>query len=345
MTLPTLDSRSAEILKHVVEAYLETQEPLGSVTLSKKLGLKLSAATIRNVMSDLETAGFLFSPHTSAGRLPTEAGLRFFLNGFLEFGTLSPQEEQFFEDRSQMVGKNFPQVMEEVILSLSGLSQCAGVVTAPKLETPLKHMEFVWLGPGRAMVVLISDEGMVENRILEIHPSLEAHHLQEASNYLNHRLAGKKLPEARLLIEKELQDHQAQLDKMAAEVVSKGLAVWSGDREKHSLIVRGQSNLLKSVRDMEELDKIQSLFTALDTKEAFLDLLNATIDADGVQIFIGSESPLFHVSGCTVVVAPYTNEKGLLGAIGVIGPIHMNYRRIIPMVDYTARLLGRILGA
>jgi heat-inducible transcriptional repressor len=206
-------------------------------------------------------------------------------------------------------------------------------------------MEFVWLGPGRAMVVLISDEGMVENRILEIHPSLEAHHLQEASNYLNHRLAGKKLPEARLLIEKELQDHQAQLDKMAAEVVSKGLAVWSGDREKHSLIVRGQSNLLKSVRDMEELDKIQSLFTALDTKEAFLDLLNATIDADGVQIFIGSESPLFHVSGCTVVVAPYTNEKGLLGAIGVIGPIHMNYRRIIPMVDYTARLLGRILGA
>jgi len=339
-----LDSRSTEILRHVVEAYLETQEPLGSVTLSKKLGLKLSAATIRNVMSDLEEAGLLFSPHTSAGRLPTEAGLRFFLNGFLDFGTLSPQEEQHFQAHSQTVGRNFPQVMEEVILSLSGLSRCAGVVTAPKLENPVKHMEFVWLSYGRAMVVLISDDGMVENRIIEISSSLEARQLQEASNYLNSRLVGKKLNEARSVIETELREHKAQVDTLATEVIEKGLALWSGESNQYSLIVRGQSQLLKNVRDMEDLEKIQSLFMALDAKEAFLGLLDATIEADGIQIFIGSENPLFRVSGCAMVVAPYKNDKGLLGAIGVIGPTYMNYRRIIPMVDYTARLLGRILG-
>lgn len=339
-----LDSRSAEILRHVVEAYLETREPLGSLSLSKRLGMTLSPATIRNVMADLEEAGFLFSPHTSAGRLPTEAGLRFFLNGFLEFGLLSLEEQHHLNEKSQALGKSLPQVMEEMTLSLSGLSQCAGLVLAPKTKIPLKHIEFVFLNSGRAMVILITEDGMVENRIIDIPKGLLASQLTEATNYLNSRLIGKNLEEARLLIDEELLQQKTQIDTLAGQVIALGLASWSGDKKRGALIVRGQSHLLKNVRALQELENLQHLFTALDTQEAFLNLLDATIAADGVQIFIGSENPLFKQSGCSLVIAPYSNQQGhLVGAIGVIGPTYMNYRRIIPMVDYTARLLGRIL--
>ncbi len=344
MTL-SLDPRSRDILYHLVEAYVETGEPVGSRTLSRRLGLSLSPATIRNVMADLEESGFLFSPHTSAGRLPTQAALRFFLDAFLSFDGISLQDQKELEQNFQGVGKSLSQALDDLTLGLSGLSQCAGLVLAPKTESTFKHIEFVFLNPGRAMVVLITESGTVENRMIEIPLTLSSSHLTQATNYLNDRLVGKDLVKARLLIETELKEKSAQIDDLVEEAVQKGFISWKKDDNRGTLIVKGQSQLLRNVREIEELENLQHLFKALDTEKELLNLLDATIAADGVQIFVGSENKLFELSGCSVVLSPYRNGRGsLLGAIGVIGPTHMNYRRIIPMVDYTARLVERIVG-
>jgi heat-inducible transcriptional repressor len=341
-----LNERSREVFRHVVDAYVETGEPIGSRTLSRRLTTSLSPATIRNVLADLEDAGLLYSPHTSAGRLPTEAGLRLFVSGLLEVGDLLPEEREQVDRNCQAQGKSLETMLGEATLMLSGLSRCAGVVLAPKTETALKHIEFVNLGPGRALVVMVTEHGLVENRIIEVPQGLPPSALTEASNYLSAHLAGRTLEEAREAISHELSSRQDQLDVLTGRVVQAGLATWSGGGGKDgSLIVRGQSHLLNDVHALEDLERIRGLFNTLETREQMLRLLELVNRAEGVQIFIGSENELFATSGCSLIVAPYQNARAeIIGAIGVIGPTRVNYARIIPLVDYTAKVIGRLIG-
>jgi heat-inducible transcriptional repressor len=342
----TLNDRSREIFGALVRAYLDTGEAVGSKTLSARLGLNLSSATIRNVMADLERQGLLYAPHTSAGRLPTEAGLRFFVHGLLEVGQLTPDEMARIEAQSSASGKSYASVLEEAIAALSGLSRCAGLVLAPKQENPLRHIEFIHLGPGRALVVMVLDSGLVENRIIALPDGVPLSALLEAGNYLNARLSGRTLAEARMLIEAELTGDRASLDVLASRLVQTGLAVWSGDTApERSLIVRGQAHLLQDVREAGDIERIRRLFEALETKSTFISLLEAAQTAEGVQIFIGSDNALFDVSGCSLIVAPFHDTRArIIGAIGVIGPTRLNYSKVIPMVDYTARVMTRLIG-
>lgn len=343
--LEELDKRSREIFRHIVDAYVETGDPVGSKTLSQRFGASLSPATIRNVMADLEGAGLLYAPHTSAGRIPTEAGLRLFVHGILEIGDLTPEEQTELEQNCKAKGKSLSSVLEDTTKALSGLSRCAGIVLAPKSESILKHVEFVALSPGRVLVILITEDGLVENRIIETPPGIPPSSLVEAGNYLNTRLTGKTLNEAKTRILGELEDNKSQLDLLTSKVVEDGLAIWAGKGAATSLIIRGQSNLLQDVRHGEELNRVRMLFEALDTQQELLELLDAAIDADGVQIFIGSESNLFQLSGCSLIVSPYSTDNGrVVGSIGVIGPSRLNYSRIIPMVDYTAKLISKTIG-
>jgi heat-inducible transcriptional repressor len=345
LTVAELNKRSIDIFRELVDAYVETGEPVGSRTLSRRLSASLSPATIRNVMADLEEAGLLYAPHTSAGRLPTEAGLRFFVHGLLEVGDLSEGDRSYIEQRCSKVGRNVEDVLEEATDMLSGLSKCAGLVLAPKTESPLKHIEFVNLNTGRALLILITEDGLVENRLIEVPVGIPPSILVEASNYLNSRLTGRTLSDAKRLIFEELIEHRAHLDTLTSKVVETGIGVWSEGDQGGSLIVKGQSNLLTNVTVVEDLNHIRDLFTVLDTKETLVHLLDASIKAEGVQIFIGAENSLFSLSGCSLVVAPYKNARQhILGAIGVVGPARMNYGKIIPLVDYTAKLVGQLLG-
>jgi heat-inducible transcriptional repressor len=340
-----LTERSREIFRLIVDGYVATGEPIGSRTLSRLVGQPLSSATIRNVMADLEEAGLLYAPHTSAGRLPTEAGLRLFVNGLLEIGRLAEDERRSIESLCLARGKSLPQALEEAISALSGLSHCAGVVIAPKQDRPLKHLEFVHLGPGRALVVLVTEDGLVENRVIELPLGLPPAALTAAGNYLNARLIGRTIEEARTEIQAELDSNRAQLDELTSKLVAAGLASWAGDTEGSALIVRGQANLLDDVTALADLERLRALFEMLETRETVLRLLDASKQGEGVQIFIGADSRLFGVTGCAMVIAPYQNSREqIVGAIGVIGPTRINYARIIPMVDYTAKVIGRLLG-
>ena len=340
-----LNERSREIFRLIVDGYVATGEPIGSRTLSRLLGQHLSPATIRNVMADLEEAGLLYSPHTSAGRLPTEAGLRLFVHGLLEIGNLAEDERQNIESLCAARGKSLAQALEEATSAMSGLSHCAGVVVVPKQERPLKHLEFVHLGPGRALVVLVTEDGLVENRVIEVPLGLPPSTLIAAGNFLNSRLIGRTIEEARIAIEDEILSHKAQLDELTSRIVSTGLASWAGGDAESALIVRGQANLLEDVTALADLERLRSLFEMLETKETVLRLVDASKKAEGVQIFIGAESHLFGVAGCSLIIAPYQNSREqIVGAIGVIGPTRINYARIIPMVDYTAKMIGRLIG-
>ncbi len=341
-----LNQRSRDVFRHIVEAYVETGEPVGSRTISRKLGMSLSPATIRNVMADLEEAGLLMAPHTSAGRLPTEAGLRLFVHGLLEVGGLSDEERISIDGQCAAAGRSVPEVLEEASTMLSGLSSCAGLVFAPKTDRPLKHMEFVNLAPGRALVVMVTEEGLVENRVVEVPLGMPASALTMASNYLNARIVGRTLEEARSSIQAEAEQQRNQLDELTRKVVEAGLATWGGAAKGNGvLIVRGQAKLLEDVTAISDLERIRSLFEALEAREHMMRLLDATGRADGVQIFIGAENDLFRHAGCSMIVAPYMNTKEqIVGAVGVIGPTRINYARIIPMVDYTAKVIGRLLG-
>lgn len=344
-TITQLNERSREIFRQVVDAYMETGEPVGSRTLSRRLDLSLSPATIRNVMADLEEAGLLFSPHTSAGRLPTEAGLRLFVNGLLEVGRLNETERTAIDAKCAALGRSFGDVLDQATTTLSGLANCAGLVMAPKLDQRLKHLEFVSLAPDRSLVVMVSDNGMVENRVIDLPPGMPPSTLMEASNYINARLHGRTVEEARLFIAQELEQHRAQIDSLTQKVVEAGLANWTSGDGSGYLIVRGQARLLEDVTALEDLERIRTLFQTLETKESLIRLLEETNKGEGVQIFIGAENELFGLAGCSMIVAPYANSREqVLGAIGVIGPSRMNYARIIPMVDYTAKIIGRMIG-
>ncbi len=342
---PGLDARSASILREVVEQYVETGEPVGSRTLSRLLPLTLSPATIRNVMADLTDAGLLFAPHTSAGRLPTERGLRLFVDGLLQFGELSEENREKIEASLARSGRSMQDTMVEASTMLSGLSAAAGLVLAPKSEGPVKHIEFVPLGPGRALVVLVSGDGQVENRVIEIPPGLPPSSLQQASNYLNAQLSGLSLTELSHRVAADLAADRTALDELASSVVATGLATWSGEGRGGSLIIRGQGRLLADIDQVEKLTAIQHLFDRLEAQETMLKLLDLAETSDGVRIFIGAESGLFGAAGVSMIVAPARNRQDrIVGAIGVIGPTRINYGRIIPVVDYTARVIGRMLG-
>ncbi|MBT3358056.1 MAG: heat-inducible transcriptional repressor HrcA [Rhodospirillales bacterium] len=337
--------RTRDIFRHIVDAYMETGEPVGSRTVSKLLDMSLSPATIRNVMADLEDAGLLFSPHASAGRLPTEAGLKLFVDGLLEVGNLTADERRDIEGLCAAAGQSVDGMMEQISTTLSGLSGCAGLVLAPKTSSPLRHIEFVYLSPGRALVVLVAENGVVENRIIETPRTLSPSALVEATNYLSARLVGRTLGEANDEIISELEAHNAELDQLTERVVEAGLATWAGHESERRLIVRGRANLLDDVTAAADLERIRGLFKALETKDAMLKMISLADTAEGVQIFIGSDSQLFGLSGCSMIVGSYQNSQNhVLGAIGVIGPTRMDYARIIPMVDFTAKLIGRIIG-
>ncbi len=342
-----LNERSREIFRHIVDAYVETGEPIGSRTIARKLNGSLSPATIRNVMADLEHEGLLFSPHTSAGRLPTEAGLNMFVSGLLQLGGLDTEEREAIEAHCQAAGRSPDEVLDNATGMLAGLAQCAGMVLAPKIEAPLKHIEFVNLRPGRALVVMVNENGVVENRVIEVPNDLPASALVQAGNFLASRLSGKTLAEARSDILSDLESRRAQLDELSAKVVKDGLATWSGDSaEKRygSLIIKGQSNLLSNVTALEDLERVRQLFSALEAREEMLRVLDLVGSGDGVQIFIGAQNELFGLAGCSMVVAPFQNAREqIVGAIGVIGPTRLNYARIIPMVDYTSKIVGRML--
>jgi heat-inducible transcriptional repressor len=348
LSLAQLNERSREIFRQIVESYLATGEPVGSRNLSRILPMTLSPASVRNVMSDLEQLGLVYAPHTSAGRLPTEIGLRFFVDALMQIGDLTENDRKAIEAQVAGAGQSKPleAVLTEASGLLSGLSRAAGVVLTAKSNQRLKHVEFVRLEPERALVVLVAEDGQVENRVLDIPVGLPTSALVEAANFLNARIRGRTLAEVRLEIEQRLREGQAELDELTQKVVAAGLASWSGgERDERKLIVRGQAHLLEDLKALADLERVRLLFDDLETRREVVDLLGRAEQAEGVRIFIGSENKLFSLSGSSTIVAPYHDASGeIVGVLGVIGPTRLNYARIIPMVDYTAKVVSKLLG-
>ena len=342
-----LADRQREVFRRLVEAFLASGEPVGSRTLSQLLPITLSPASIRNVMADLEAMGLLYAPHTSAGRVPTEKGLRLFVDGLLQIGELATGERAAIEARMAGSGNGVEDVLTQATTLLSGLSRCAGMVVAAKQDAVLKHVEFVSIAPGKALVVMVAEDGQVENRLIDAPIGLPASALFEASNYMNARLRGRTLDAARTDILADLESERAELDVLTAKIVAEGLATLAthADGEEKVLIVRGASHLLESLEAQGDLERIRTLFDDIEQKNDLIRLLELAKDGDGVRIFIGSENRLFSLSGSSIVAAPYANAQGkIVGVIGVLGPTRLNYGRIIPMVDYTAKVIGRLLG-
>jgi len=343
-----MDQRSREVFCRIVESYLNDGEPVGSRNLSRHLGNMLSPATIRNVMSDLEQLGLIYAPHVSAGRMPTQSGLRFFVDAFMEVGDLPAEERHQIEAqvRVEDSSRTVEQFLTEASHILSGLSRGAGLVLATKVEGTLKHIEFVRLDAKRALVVLVNQSGDVENRIIELPEGVTPSQLTEASNYLNTHIQGRTLSEARAEIAFEREHARAALDALSTQLIDCGLAVWSGQSGDlpARLIVRGRANLLEDVHAREDIERLRSLFDDLEARDSMLQLLDLAEAGSGVRIFIGSENKLFSLSGSSLVVAPYRDGNDrVIGALGVIGPTRLNYARIVPMVDYTAQLVSRLL--
>jgi heat-inducible transcriptional repressor len=343
-----LDQRARTIFRRLVDTYLETGEPVGSRTISRILPAGLSPASIRNVMMDLEDSGLIYSPHTSAGRVPTETGLRFFVDALLEVGNLAPEERAKIdaEIRATNRTRRVEDVLGEASTLLSGLSHCAGVVMSPKMNARLKQIEFVNLSPGRALVILVAEDGAVENRVIDVPQGISPAVFTRASNYLSSRLQGKSIDDVKRHMQMELEALRKELDETSAHVVEQGLAVWSGgdDQSQRNLIVKGQANLLENAKALDELERVRRLFEDIENKSELMQLLGSAEQGEGVRIFIGSENKLFSMSGSSLIIAPYKNsEEKIVGVLGIIGPTRLNYARIIPMVDYTARAVGRLL--
>jgi heat-inducible transcriptional repressor len=346
VSLAQLNERSREIFRQIVESYLATGEPLGSRNLSRLITTPLSPASVRNVMADLEQLGLVYAPHTSAGRLPTELGLRFFVDALMQIGDLNDSERRQIEAQVAGAGKSVDSVLSEASGLLSGLTRAAGVVLADKSNVRLKHIEFVRLDPERALVVMVGEDGQVENRVVNVPLGLPTSALIEAGNFLNAHIRGKTLAEVRTELERALAAGQAELDQLTQKVVAAGLASWSGgDDEERKLIVRGQANLLEDLKALDDLERVRLLFDDLESRREVIDLLGRAERAEGVRIFIGSENKLFSLSGSSTIIAPYHDRAGrIVGVIGVIGPTRLNYARVIPMVDYTAKVVGKLLA-
>jgi heat-inducible transcriptional repressor len=348
VSLAQLNERSREIFRQVVESYLATGEPVGSRNISRLITTPLSPASVRNVMSDLEQLGLVYAPHTSAGRLPTELGLRFFVDALMEIGNLTDADRRAIEAQVAAAAstKSVDAVLNEASGLLSGLTRAAGVVLTDKANVRLKHIEFVRLEPERALVVLVAEDGQVENRILHLPMGLPPSALTEAGNFLNARIRGRTLSDAKVDLENALEASRAELDQLTHKIVAAGLASWSGgDKEERSLIVRGQAHLLEDLKALDDLERVRLLFDDLETKRGVIDLLGRAELAEGVRIFIGSENKLFSLSGSSTVISPYRDGSGrIVGVLGVIGPTRLNYARIIPMVDYTAKVVSKLLA-
>lgn len=347
--LSVLNERSQGIFKRLVERFIETGEPVGSRQLSRALEESLSAASVRNVMADLEDLGLIAAPHTSAGRAPTQAGLRFFVDAMLEVGSIGSEERRNIEKHIE--GATHNEKIEDVLAQasqvLSGLSHGAGLVLAPKADIILKHIEFVRLDGQLAMAVLVGEDGHVENRVFSIPPGLTASELTKASNYLSHHIVGRTLREARSMLQAQHIAHQSELDALTKQLVDEGLATLSEPRgnETPTLIVRGRANLIADTMASEELDRVRQLFDELESKKSIIDLLSDTHDADGVRIFIGSENKLFSLSGSSVILSPYRDHNAnVVGIVGVIGPTRLNYAKIVPAVDYTAHVVSKLIN-
>jgi len=342
-SLSELDARAREIFRRIVEAYLETGEPIGSHTLARG-GMRLSPASIRNTMQNLTDMGLLGAAHSSAGRQPTHAGLRLFVDGLLELGDVGESDRMDIEARLSAHGRSFDDALNEASSILSGLAGGAGIVVTPIRDAGVKHVEFVALAPDQALAVMVFDDGQVENRLMRLASGLTPSALQEASNFLNARLRGRTLAEAKTEVTFELNRAKRELDAAAARLIEEGLAAWGGDGAERALIVRGRANLLGDPAAAADLERVRMLFDDLERKEQLIDLLDGVRGGEGVRIFIGAETRLFSLSGSALIAAPYmTGRQRLLGAIGVIGPARLNYARVIPLVDYTARALGRML--
>ena len=331
----------------MVESYLDNGDPVGSRTLTRTLREKVSAATVRNVMQDLEHMGLLDSPHISAGRVPTQLGLRMFVDGLLEVGDLNAADRRKID--ATLTSSNTADVgnmLDRIGSALSGVTKGASLVLTPKHEAELRHIEFVSLAHDRALVVLVFSDGHVENRLFSPPPGQTPSSMREAANFLNARIEGKTLAEARKLIQHQITERRHEIDVLARDMVESGLAVWDGEGEEaERLIVRGRANLLGEDTPDEDLDLIRTLFDDLERKRDIAEFLDLTEGGDGVRIFIGSENKLFSLSGSSLVVSPYMNaDRKIIGAVGVIGPTRLNYGRIVPIVDYTAQLVGRLIS-
>ena len=339
-----LTERAREVFRMVVENYLQAGLPVGSRTISRLPGINLSPASIRNVMQDLEELGLLSHPHTSAGRLPTETGLRLFVDGMMQAAEPSAEERAAIEGRLERGGP-IEEALAAATSALSGLSACAGIVLVPKREPVLKQLGFVQLSPSQALAVMVGAEGSVENRVVELPAGITASALAEVGNYVSARLAGLTLPEAQRRLAEEIRAGRDVLDRSARELIDRGLAVWSQDgAQRPVLIVRGQANLLDQGA-AADLDRIRQLLEELEGKEEIVRLLDSARAGQGMKIFIGSENKLFALSGSSVIAAPYRGGDGkVVGVVGVIGPTRLNYARVVPMVDFTAQALSRLMA-
>jgi len=344
--LEQMNERSREVFRRVVESYLATGDPIGSRTLTRDMSEKVSAATIRNVMQDLEYLGLLDSPHVSAGRVPTQEGLRMFIDGLLEVGDVDSGDRERIDATLSSNSDDVAAMLDRIGSALSGVTHGASLVLAPKHEAPIKHIEFVSLAHDRALVVLVFADGHVENRIFHPPPGQTPSSMREAANFLNALVEGRTLSSLRRVIRKEIETRRQEIDQLARQMVEDGLAVWDDDSDHYErLIVRGRSNLLSSSTEKEELERIRTLFDDLERKRDIAEFLELAEEGEGVRIFIGSENKLFSLSGSSLVVSPYMNaDRKIIGAVGVIGPTRLNYGRIVPIVDYTAQIVGKLIA-
>ncbi len=347
--LDALNQRSQEIFRKLVERYLDTGVPVGSRQLSRMLDVSLSPASVRNVMADLEELGLIAAPHTSAGRAPTQDGLRFFVDAMLEIGAMDDRDRTQIArqiEGSATDGK-IEGLLTEASTMLSGLSHGAGVVLAQKSDLVLKHIEFVRLDASSALVVLVGQDGQVENRVLPLPPGLPASAITQASNYLASLVVGARSPRRETELEKRRKAQKAELDELTDKLVDDGFATLSdaASSAEPMLIVRGRANLLNEAMASEDLDRVRQLLDEIESKRGLIDLLTDAEKGEGVRIFIGSENKLFSLSGSSVILSPYkdANDK-VVGVLGVIGPTRLNYSRIVPVVDYTAHVVSRLVA-
>lgn len=343
-TILDLNQRTREVFRRVVESYLETGIPVGSRTLTRDFSEDVSAATIRNVMQDLEYMGLLKSPHVSAGRVPTQSGLRLFVDGLLEVDSVNATDRQKLEATRLSNERDLTTMLDNVGNALSSITKGASLVLTPKHEAPIRHIEFVPIASDRALVVLVFADGQVENRLFKPPAGLVPSALREAVNFINAFASGLTLSDLRKRLRTEITNRRQEIDQIAGDLVERGMAIWEDEGEQHErLIVRGRSNLLDQA-DADSLQVIRELFDDLERKRDIAEVLELTESGDGVRIFIGAENKLFSLTGSTLVVSPYMNaDSKIIGAVGVIGPTRLNYGRIVPIVDYTAQLVGRML--
>lgn len=346
MSLAELNQRSEQIFGYIVENYLRAGQPIGSKQILSDLQLDVSSATIRNVMVVLESKGLLFSPHISAGRVPTNAGLKFYIDGLMEIGSVDQGDKAQIDDMCSEAGATTKEMLERAGQVLSGLSQHLGLVLAPKQDKPIKQIQFMRIAPGQALVVIVSDDGLIENRLIELKHDVKTSELERLSNFLNDICVGKTIDELSVVIMDELEKSQMHLDALTNDLVIKGLAVSTADRanEQH-LIIRGQSRLLEDVQAIEDLDRARDLFELIEDQQRMMNLVRSTNAGDGVKVYLGAENDVFNHAGWSMMIAPYKNaDNNIIGALGVIGPTRLNYGRIIPILDYTSRVLTRLIG-